>query len=64
MFKVISKYECKLLKHFYEDRIVNILRKMYNYITTVSLNTCSYINGLNNSELSESNKAEVGLVNQ
>lgn len=34
------------------------------YITTVSLNTCSYINGLDNSELSESNKAEVGLVNQ
>lgn len=31
------------------------------YITTVSLNTCSYINGLDNSE---SNKAEVGLVNQ
>lgn len=34
------------------------------YITTVSLNTCSYINGLDNSELPESNKAEVGLVNQ
>lgn len=45
-------------KHFYKDRIVSI------YITTVSLNTCTYINGLNNSELSESNKAEVGLVNQ
>lgn len=29
MFKVILKYECKLLKYFYEDRIVNILRKMY-----------------------------------
>lgn len=34
------------------------------YITIVSLNTCTYINGLDNSELSESNKAEVGLVNQ
>lgn len=39
-------------------------KNVYTCITTVSLNTCSYINGLDNSELSESNKAEVGLVNQ
>lgn len=63
MFKVISKYECKLLKHFLQRQNCQHTKKNV-YITTVSLNTCSCINGLNNSELSESNKAEVGLVNQ